>query len=133
MMLVRVSLAKENPVRWAGLALANDIGVFQRVSDLEVFDFWAVSMDFAMPRVLMKNYAAGNHALRWRAGYEQYAFKWPHTLTCEGIHQPVKHQVRNVPHVPAILKLAQILRQVLLAHVNVRTADAALQDVPEAL
>src|SRR4051812_37431397 len=41
--------------------------------------------------------------------------------------------MRNRPHVPAILKLPQILREMLRADVNVRPANAALQEVPEAL
>lgn len=48
------------------------------------------------------------------------------------MHQPVKHQVRNRTRVPAILKLSKILREMLLAEVNVRTADAVLQHRPEA-
>lgn len=36
-------------------------------------------------------------------------------------------------HIPAILKLAQILRKMLRTDVNVRTVDAALQHRPEAL
>ena len=49
------------------------------------------------------------------------------------MHHPVQHQVRNLTHVPAILELAQILRKVLRTDVNVRSANAALQHVPEAL
>ena len=41
--------------------------------------------------------------------------------------------MRNRPHVPAILKLPEILREMLLADVNMRPVDAALEHGPEAL
>lgn len=37
-----------------------------------------------------------------------------------------------MPHVPAVLELAKLFRQVLRADVNVRPVDAALQHGPEA-
>ena len=52
--------------------------------------------------------------------------------SAERNHHPVKHQVRNLTHVPAILKLPQILRKVLPADMNVRAVDPALQLRPEA-
>src|SRR5205085_10999084 len=64
-----------------------------------------------------------------------------HRLSCklkawlahERVKQAVKHQVRYGAHIPAILKLAKILREMLPANVNVRPVDAPLQDRPEAL
>jgi hypothetical protein len=44
------------------------------------------------------------------------------------VWQPIKHQMRNSPHLPAILKLAQIRREMLRADVNVRPGDAVLQN-----
>jgi hypothetical protein len=41
-------------------------------------------------------------------------------------HQAVKHQVRHLTHVPAILKLPQILRKMLPTDVNVGAVDPAL-------
>ena len=48
------------------------------------------------------------------------------------MHQPIKNQVRHLPHVPAILELPKVLREMLRADVNVRPVDAALQHRPEA-
>ena len=49
------------------------------------------------------------------------------------MHQAIKHQVRHRPHVPAILKLPEILRKMLPADMNVGAVDRALQVRPEAL
>ena len=49
------------------------------------------------------------------------------------MHQPIEHQVRNLTHVPAILELAEILREMLPADMNVSAVDAPLQLRPEAL
>jgi hypothetical protein len=40
--------------------------------------------------------------------------------------------MRNVTHVPAILKLTQILRKMLPADMDMRAVDAALESGPEA-
>lgn len=53
-------------------------------------------------------------------------------LAGERNHQPIKHQVRNVPHVVTILKLRKILRKMLRADMNVRAIDAALKLRPHA-
>jgi hypothetical protein len=43
------------------------------------------------------------------------------------VQQSIKHQVRQLTHVPTILKLPKILRETLRADVNVRPIDAALE------
>lgn len=71
-----------------------------------VLYFRVSPLNFAEPSVVMKNNAARNHALCGRASNELYSFKRPHALTCEGIHQAVKHQARNV----ALSKRSTLLR-----------------------
>lgn len=53
-------------------------------------------------------------------------------LPRKGIKQSVQHQVRHLTHVPTILKLAQILRKMLPADVNVGSVDPALELSSEA-
>ena len=44
----------------------------------------------------------------------------------ERVYHPVNHRVPTLTHVPAVLELARILREMLRADVNVRPADARL-------
>src|ERR1043165_9728528 len=48
------------------------------------------------------------------------------------MHQTIQHQMRNVTHVPAILKLAEILRKMLPADMDMRSGNPALEVRPEA-
>src|SRR5881392_3412962 len=54
-------------------------------------------------------------------------------LSSERVHQPVKHQMRSLTHVPAIFKLPEILREMLPANVNVGAVDRPLEHRPVAL
>jgi len=43
-------------------------------------------------------------------------------------HQLTKHRLRTIPAIVTELELAQILREMLLADMNVRAIDRALED-----
>ena len=53
-------------------------------------------------------------------------------LARERNHQAVQHQVRRLAHVPAILKLPKILRKMLLADMDMRPVNPALNRCPKA-
>ncbi len=46
--------------------------------------------------------------------------------------KPSKHCIRPLPHIPAVFKLREILGQVLLGNVDMRSTDAAPKHAPEA-
>lgn len=131
-MFIGVSFTDKNPVAGPGSAGTDIVGVFQRILNLKYLHFGVALQNVAMPCVLVKYDLPGGDLLGTRLNDQQWDRARCHRSSCERMHQPVKHQMRNRPHVLAILELPEILRKVLRADVNVRAVNAPLQHRPKA-